>query len=78
MAPYLPENYLEMYPPTFHFTIPEVMDYYAQKIGFEVEKSGFLRRTYPERLRYLGSLPDVGEIAYGVYVKPKTPQFTLE
>jgi hypothetical protein len=69
-SPFLPPNYLKMYPKFFHSLEPIVLSYYAKQAGFNIIRSGFLRRKFPERLIYRGERKNVGELSSLIVEKP--------
>jgi SAM-dependent methyltransferase len=70
MKKFVTKKYKKSYPNDFHFLDPEVLSFHAKKQGFIVEEAKFYRRDYPERLRYRGSNPDVGEMVRVILKKP--------
>ncbi len=64
------EKYLSMYPAFFHLVDTTVLKREGRKAGFKNIHVRYMRRLYPERLRYRGDTPGVGEIASFIGTKP--------
>ncbi len=70
LGEHLPEGYLDKYPSYFHQLHPEVLEFLAEGTGFQVVESKFLRREFPERLKYVGKKKNVGELSSLIVEKP--------